>query len=401
MSTQESEGGEDNYEILRKCLKKPCTNLLRKILLKRFNRWDDIVRAIPLEQVSDQTKTALEKKSKIKSLHFKVICDIFQSGVCNDYIGPPAIGWLSREEEVPTGNNSITDDIIRIWNLWLLHIENNPDETVTDNEFNKALTILLDIGKRLSTNEDFRDLGFEFTKEICSACKNNSGGLHADAIQAGDNNTMEINTSGSVCVNLAQGGNNNKLIIYHLRDNRPTYVEYNATGCAQVSVVLQSDDPAFEELSDSAINLAKEEINNLPDLKDSGLSIKEIKRGSVVIIFTAKNDQTLVKNLERILNCLFKIEKINEVLSNHNLCRLEVSGYIYDPQEYFLDYASEEPNPLNTAAKFHLYSHFSWKFAECICDVDFVLTDLLYNLLTYDFSTEENDRILTGKHNCT
>uniref|UniRef100_K1RTB6 Uncharacterized protein n=1 Tax=Magallana gigas TaxID=29159 RepID=K1RTB6_MAGGI len=81
-------------------------------------------------------------------------------------------------------------------------------------------------------------------------------------------------------------------------------------------------------------------------------------------------------------------KKINEVLGNHNLCRLEVSGYIYDPQEYYLDYASEEPSPLNTAAKFHLYSHFSWKFAECICDVDFVLTDLLYNLLTYDFSTE-------------
>lgn len=34
MSTQESEGGEDNYEILRQCLKKPCTNLLRKILFK-------------------------------------------------------------------------------------------------------------------------------------------------------------------------------------------------------------------------------------------------------------------------------------------------------------------------------------------------------------------------------
>lgn len=70
MSTQESEGGEDNYEILRKCLKKPCTNLLRKILLKRFNRWDDIVRAIPLEQVSDQTKTALKKKKQNKKFTF-------------------------------------------------------------------------------------------------------------------------------------------------------------------------------------------------------------------------------------------------------------------------------------------------------------------------------------------
>lgn len=85
MSTQESEGGEDNYEILRKCLKKPCAKLLRKILQMRFNRWDDIVRAITFEQVSDQTKTTLEKKSKIKNLHFKVLCDIFKSGVCSGF----------------------------------------------------------------------------------------------------------------------------------------------------------------------------------------------------------------------------------------------------------------------------------------------------------------------------
>lgn len=89
---------------------------------------------------------------------------------------PPTIGWLSPEE-VPVGNDRVTDDIIRIWKLWQLHIENNPDETVSDNEFNKALTILLDIGKRLSSNEDFKELGFEFTKEICSACKSNSGNL--------------------------------------------------------------------------------------------------------------------------------------------------------------------------------------------------------------------------------
>lgn len=105
-----------------------------------------------------------------------------------------------------------------------------------------------------------------------------------------------------------------------------------------MSVVLQSDDPAFEELCDSALNFEKGELNNSPELKDSDLSIKEIKRGSLVIIFTVKNDQTLVKNLERLFNCLFKIEKINEVLGNYNLCRLEVSGYIYDPQEYYLNY---------------------------------------------------------------
>lgn len=94
MSTQESEGGEDNYEILRQCLKKPCTNLLRKILLKRFNRCDDIVRAIPLEEVSDQTRTALANKSKIKSLHFKVLCDIF-SIWCLQWLYWSSGDWLA------------------------------------------------------------------------------------------------------------------------------------------------------------------------------------------------------------------------------------------------------------------------------------------------------------------
>lgn len=120
-----------------------------------------------------------------------------------------------------------------------------------------------------------------------------------------------------------------------------------------MSVVLLSEDPAFEELSDNARNLDLEDINNLPELKDNNLSIKEIKRGSLVIIFTVKNDQTLKKNLERIFNCLFKIEKINEVLSNHNLCRLEVSGYIYDPQEYYLNYS-----------ELFFYHKYSWRLTN-------------------------------------
>lgn len=106
-----------------------------------------------------------------------------------------------------------------------------------------------------------------------------------------------------------------------------------------MSVVLQSDDSVFEELRNSASNLNIEEINDLPELKDNSLSIKEIKRGSLIIIFTVKNDQTLVKNLERVFNCVFKREKINEVLSNPNCASLTVSGYIFDPQDYYLDYS--------------------------------------------------------------
>lgn len=56
-----------------------------------------------------------------------------------------------------------------------MYIENNLDEIVIDNEFNKVLIILLDIGKWLSSNEDFMEFGCKFIKEICFVCKNNVG----------------------------------------------------------------------------------------------------------------------------------------------------------------------------------------------------------------------------------
>lgn len=58
-----------------------------------------------------------------------------------------------------------------------MYIENNLDEIVIDNEFNKVLIILLDIGKRLGSNEDFKEFGFEFMKEICFICKINFGNI--------------------------------------------------------------------------------------------------------------------------------------------------------------------------------------------------------------------------------
>lgn len=72
-----------------------------------------------------------------------------------------------------------------------------------------------------------------------------------------------------------------------------------------MSVVLQSDDSVFEELRNSASNLNIEEINDLPELKDNSLSIKEIKRGSLIIIFTVKNDQTLVKKSRKSIQLRF------------------------------------------------------------------------------------------------
>lgn len=45
-------------------------------------------------------------------------------------------------------------------------------------------------------------------------------GAHADAIQAGDNNTFEMNIDSTFkgTVNVVQGGNGNKFILYHLKN---------------------------------------------------------------------------------------------------------------------------------------------------------------------------------------
>lgn len=76
-------------------------------------------------------------------------------------------------------------------------------------------------------------------------------------------------------------------------------------------------------------------------MKDNDVSIKEIKRGSLVITFTIKNEDTLEKNLERIFNSIFEKEKIEELLGNLTEGFLRVRGYIYDPQEYYLDYGKQ------------------------------------------------------------
>lgn len=109
----------------------------------------------------------------------------------------------------------------------------------------------------------------------------------------------------------------------------------------QATAVLQSDNPSFQILTESASNLNIEEINELPALKDNDVSIKEIKRGSLVITFTIKNEDTLEKNLERIFNSIFEKEKIEELLGNLTEGFLRVRGYIYDPQEYYLDYGKQ------------------------------------------------------------
>ena len=174
MSTQESDGGEENFENLRKCLKKPCTILLRNILKKKFRKSEEIRQAIPSDKLSNHAKSTLDKKNKAWNLHIKVLCEIFQSGVCDCLLGSPAIGWLSPNE-VPDSDIGVADDIARIWKIWQKNIENNTEEILSDNDYNKTITILLEIGKRISSHESFSDIGCEYYKEICTVSKGNHG----------------------------------------------------------------------------------------------------------------------------------------------------------------------------------------------------------------------------------
>ncbi|XP_061188790.1 uncharacterized protein LOC133196963 [Saccostrea echinata] len=192
----------------------------------------------------------------------------------------------------------------------------------------------------MSYRQEFKEFGQDFYKEICLARKG-SLEVHADAIQAGDGNTIEMNVDSSFKgrVNVAQGGNNNTFILYLLKDNRVGRLDYTSTGHVQATAVLHSDDPAFQELAENATNLNIEEINEMPALKDNDVSINEIKRGSLVISFIYKVNDTLEKTLDKIFRCIFKKEKTEEVFKKHSRENVTVFGYIYNPQEYYLDYA--------------------------------------------------------------
>ncbi|XP_061163419.1 helicase with zinc finger domain 2-like [Saccostrea echinata] len=393
-STDESDGDGDNYTTLRECFEKPCTKLLRNILRLKFSRFEELKEVIPLENLSDGLKSALERLNRIKQLNFPILCEIFRLGVCERFFGPPAIGWYSTEI-IPEEFNGVSDDIQRIWKIWKENIENNVNFTVSDNDSNKAFTILKDIGERMRHHQDFKEFGQGFYKEICLARKGSIEELHFNAIQAGDGNTMKMNIDSSFKgqVNVAQGGTNNTFILYLLKDNRLGGLEYKSTGYVQATAVLHSDDPAFQELTENASGLSIEEINELPALKDNNVSINEIKRGSLVISFMYNNKDTLEKNLDRIFQGIFTKEKIEEVFRRHQVQNVTVKGYIYDHLDYYLDYVPKELIHSGGLAKVHWYSHLTWKFAECTCDVDVILSDLLHNLLLYDVTTEANDNI--------
>ena len=81
-----------------------------------------------------------------------------------------------------------------------------------------------------------------------------------------------------------------------------------------------------------------DEINDMPMLRELNISIKQVKLGSLVITFTMRNRQSLEDNLKQIFKCLFTKDAINGALSGRRGHVLIVSGYIYDPQEYYLDY---------------------------------------------------------------
>lgn len=176
MSTEESDGGEENFETLRKCLKKPCTNLLRFILKSKFRIYEELKAAIPREGISEETKSALQKQNKIRKLKFPLLGEIFRTGVCDRFFGQPGIGWSSTEE-IPEDCIGVADDILRIWRLWQENIENNDEETVSDNDSNEAFNVLIDIGNRMSDRQEFADSGLEFHREICLARKGNYGNV--------------------------------------------------------------------------------------------------------------------------------------------------------------------------------------------------------------------------------
>ncbi|XP_062619241.1 uncharacterized protein LOC134280803, partial [Saccostrea cucullata] len=391
MSTEESDGGSVNFEILRTCLKTPCTKLLQNILKLKFKRYEELKEGVPLDTLSDRSKYVLERQNRVSKLNLPVLCDIFRSGAFESLIGLPVLGWFSIEE-IPEEHIGIADEIQRIWRIWQKHIKDNEDETLSDNDSNIAMKTLMEIGFRMSKRRELKEFGVDFFREVGLACNEEP---NFDAVQLGKKNSIEMNIDSSFngCVNVIQGGHTNKIIIYEMHDNRRGEIQYTSTGRVQVSAVLHSDDPAFQAVTERASELNIEEINERPALRDNDTSIQEIRQGSLVITFTFRNDQSLEENIQRVFQCVFEDIKINEILEEQKVDTLEVFGYIYDPKEYFLDYATNVSTTRSEVGKFHLYTHLTWTFSECTCDIDIVLSELFHNLLSCDLTTEVNEDI--------
>lgn len=149
-----------NFCELLKFFENDCRKILRSLLENYFSSYAVLVEKIPPEAytsensngiISEEDQRLIESESAIsKKFSFELLCNIFESSVCDEYCGRPSVGWRSKEESTLSNFQNTGDNILQLVLLYRQYLSRNKEREISNRDNQMIWSTLRDVAGRLS-----------------------------------------------------------------------------------------------------------------------------------------------------------------------------------------------------------------------------------------------------------
>lgn len=163
-----------NFFELWKFFENDCRKILRSLLENYFSNYAVLVEKIPCEAyisensngiISEEDQRLIGNESAIsKKFSFELLCNIFESSVCDEYCGRPSVGWRSKEESTLSNFQNTGDDILQLVLLYRQYLSRNKEREISNRDNQMIWSTLRDVAGRLSNT--CPKIGKKFLKRI-------------------------------------------------------------------------------------------------------------------------------------------------------------------------------------------------------------------------------------------
>lgn len=163
-----------NFFELWKFFENDCRKILRSLLENYFSSYAVLVEKIPREAytsensngiISEEDQRLIGSENAIsKKFSFELLCNIFESGVCDEYCGRPSVGWRSKEESTLSNFQNTGDNILQLVLLYRQYLSRNKEREISNRDNQMIWSTLQDVAGRLSNT--CPKIGKKFLKRI-------------------------------------------------------------------------------------------------------------------------------------------------------------------------------------------------------------------------------------------
>ncbi|XP_056000947.1 serine/threonine-protein phosphatase 6 regulatory ankyrin repeat subunit A-like isoform X2 [Ostrea edulis] len=370
----------ENFENLKTHFKIDCAKFLGNILLLCLKNIENLTKSDKFALLDMGSQNEICKRNSF-ILSVPVLCDIILKGMCEEHMGN--FNWYLREEGF-----TFSDDVARLRDIWKLHIVDNDDERISEEDKEHIWSEINAVGERMGSR--FREAGKTYLESI-RRLKPEEIKRNVYAGQYGDKNKMEVNFEEGERdpFFVEQFGNNNKMIVQLYDRRQPEQLQIKSSGRVKLRMVLRANETReWNEITENVMNIDLQDLNSNPLIRENDIVFESFEKGCLVINLNISDEFPIKTLLHIVFEILFEELKATVILQKYETSEVQIFGYFYCPEEFKKKGTLESPEQDAS-----LYSHQSWENASTICDIDIYMSDLMKHLILSGFSTDVDELI--------